>query len=187
MKMRFSNLGRAVVVGCAGIALLAGGAARAETACDDANIVHKLPKLPDGCQSERISASGNQRPTLYWAQKSTEDHWQDQVINKYGERFSRWDYAACAKTECGPSALVGFSRCTYSGFPCATKPDSMSELSRDEIREMQRLLTHKGFRTKADGKFGEKTHAALQQWQRSQKLTDDGLPTHANLEALRKA
>jgi hypothetical protein len=155
--------------------------------CDEPSVADRLPKPPDGCQREFISASGNQRPTMTWAQKSAEDHWQDQVLNKYGERFGRWTYAACPKVDCGPASIAGFARCTYGGYPCATKPYVESELGRDEIREMQRLLKKHGFATKIDGVFGPNTHEALRRWQRSEKLGDDGLPTRYNLERLRQA
>lgn len=157
--------------------------------CDDAAIVDKLPKLPNGCQRERISAAGNQRPSFFWARKSVEDHWQDQVINKFGERFADPAYAACAKQECGPSTIAGFTRCTFSGFPCATKPyiEDLLELSTNEIAEMQRLLNKHGPNVVVDGKFGSKTHDALMQWQQKNGLEADGLPTKVNLERLRKA
>lgn len=160
----------------------------AEISCDDPKIVDRLPKLPGGCQKERISASGNQRPSFFWARKSVEDHWQDQVINKYGERFAQPAKAACARQECGPSAIPGFTRCTLSGYPCATTPYlwDVIELNRAEVEELQQLLTRASFPCKVDGKFGEKTHSALQRWQRSRNLPDDGRPTMQNLERLRK-
>jgi hypothetical protein len=163
--------------------------AQAQISCDDPKIVDKLPKLPDGCQKERITASGNQRPSLAWANRSAENAWKDQVLTKYGERFITWGNAACAKQECVPGALAGFKRCTYSGFPCARKPvfEDVYELNTSEIMEMQRLLAKAGYyKSGADGKFGEKTSEALQKWQRAKKLNEDGLPTRANLEALRK-
>lgn len=162
--------------------------AHAGMTCDDPRITEKLPKLPDGCQKERISSSGNQRPTILWARRSVEDHWQDEVINKYGERFADPANAACAKQECGPSTIAGFSRCTFSGFPCATTPylDDILELSRNEVMEMQRLLTRHGFPVVEDGRFGAKTHDALVDWQKSRNMAEDGQPTKENLERLRK-
>jgi hypothetical protein len=164
--------------------------AQAQVSCDDPKIVDKLPKLPDGCQKERITAAGNQRPSLGWANRSAENAWKDQVLTKYGERFITWGNSACSKQECVPGALAGFKRCTYSGFPCARKPvfEGVYELSTAEIQEMQRLLSKLGFyKGAADGKFGERTSDALQRWQRSKKLDEDGLPTRDNLEKLRKA
>ncbi len=165
-----------------------GSVAVAQDTCGSSAIVEKLPSLPNGCQKERISASGNERPTTLWARRSVGDAWQDQVITKYGERFARWDYAACAREECVPATLPGFTRCTFSGFPCATRLhfEGGFEISREEVREMQRLLSRYGFRTKVDGKFGEKTSNQLARWQRSKGLTDDGLPSKANLDRLRR-
>lgn len=163
--------------------------AYAQISCEDPKIVDKLPKLPDGCQKERITASGNQRVGLRWANSSAENAWKDQTLTKFGERFITWANAACPKEECVPGALAGFKRCTYSGFPCAHKPvfgEGVYELSTSEIQEMQRLLTKYGYRQGTDGKFGEKTSEALQKWQRSKKITDDGLPTRENLDKLRK-
>jgi hypothetical protein len=163
--------------------------AQADMTCDDDSIVSKLPKPPNGCQTERVSASGNQRPTLYWARKSVEDHWQDQVINKFGERYADPEHAACARQECSPSTIPGFTRCSYSGYPCVRKPDlaDVLELNSEEIEEMQTLLTRQGFKVVADGKFGARTHDALQSWQQSKSLPDDGRPTKEILERLRKA
>jgi hypothetical protein len=163
------------------------GPAVAAEFCDEPSVADRLPKPPDGCQRELISASGNQRPTMFWAQKSAEEHWRDQVFNKYGERFGRWDRAACPKVDCGPSTITGFSRCTYSAYPCASKPYLETELTGDEIRELQQLLKKRGYPTKVDGLFGANTHEALRRWQRSQKIDDDGLPTRANLDRLRQA
>ncbi len=163
------------------------GQASAQGACNDKNVIERLPPPPNGCHKERITAVGNQRPTAYWAQKSAEDHWQDEVLNRYGERYGQWRNATCITTECGPSSFAGFTRCTYAGYPCATKVQLDPALSRDEISELQRLLKKHGFWVKVDGLFGEKTHQALQKWQRSKNLTDDGLPSRENLEALRKA
>jgi hypothetical protein len=168
---------------------LAAAPAEAQISCDDPRIVDKLPKLPDGCQKERITASGNQRPSLGWAQRSGENAWKDQVITKYGERFITWDNAACAKQECVPGALAGFKRCTYSGFPCARRPifEDVYELNTSEIQEMQRLLIKAGYlKGSADGKFGDKTAEALVRWQRGKKLEEDPTPTRANLDKLRK-
>lgn len=160
----------------------------AQVSCDSPKIVDKLPKLPDGCQKERISAAGNERPTFFWARRSVEDHWQDQVLNKYGERFAVPTNAACVRQECVPSAIPGFTRCTFSGFPCASKPylEDVLEISKEETKEMQRLLTRQGFRVEIDGLFGEETHGALKAWQKSKHLAVNGLPTRENLELLRK-
>lgn len=188
MSIRYSQA-RLFVPFAVALSLVATTPAFAGNTCDDASIVDKLPKLPDGCQTERISASGNQRPTFNWARRSVEDHWQDQVINKFGERFADPEKAACPKQECGPSTIAGFTRCSFSGFPCATKPyiEDLLELTSDEITEMQKLLRQHGEKLKADGRFGSKTHDALMHWQKKNGLAPDGLPTKENLERLRKA
>jgi hypothetical protein len=164
--------------------------AQAQVQCDDPNIVSSLPET---CQTERISASGNQRPTIGWALGSARDHWQDQVLTKYGERYGRWSQAACAKQECVPASLGGFMRCTLTGFPCVTKPKLLPPpefgLSRREIREMQRLLNQlvPKSRLRIDGRFGPKTAAALEHWQRKNDFAADGLPNQTNLQRLRQA
>lgn len=162
----------------------------AQSLCGDTDVVDQLPSLPslpNGCHRERVTASGNQRPSFTWAQKSAQDHWQDQVITKFGERYSVWSKAACAKKECVPSAIAGFKRCTYSGFPCANKPQFDSSLSSANIREIQRLLSSLGFPLQVDGIFGPKTTTALQNWQRKKGLQPDGLPSTGNLQMLREA
>lgn len=180
------------MAGVFGLTLLSGFnlAAHAQAACDDPNIVESLP---DNCQKERISASGNQRPAAGWALRSARDHWKDQVLTKYGERYGRWGQAACAKQECVPASLGGFTRCTLTGFPCVTKPEPVPEPATDliakDIREMQRLLNQLVPKAKLriDGKFGPKTADALERWQRKNDFAVDGLPNQVNLERLRKA
>ena len=180
------------VVGVFGLALLSSvaSAAHAQAACDDPTIAESLPA---NCQKERVSASGNQRPTAAWALRSARDHWKDQVLTKYGERFARWSQAACAKQECVPASLGGFTRCTLTGFPCVTKPEPIPEPATDltakDVREMQRLLNQLVPKAKLriDGKFGVKTADVLERWQRKNDLAVDGLPNRENLEKLRKA
>ena len=47
----------------------------------------------------------------------------------------------------------------------------------EEIREMQLLLTRHGFKAKVDGLFGEQTHGALVDGQKSKHISINGLPT----------
>jgi hypothetical protein len=70
--------------------------------------------------------------------RSARNHWRDQVITRFGERFARWDEAACQRQECVPASLSGFTRCTLSGYPCVTKPELQAplDLSSAEIEEM---------------------------------------------------
>lgn len=174
------------------------------------------PRLPEGCQRERITAAGEQtlgvvRGKHYLARKS----WQRQVIDKYGERFQRWDKAACQTVECGPGSISGYSRCTYSAFPCAPDVNSrdvddlrrvrsvgpspeyyerheeerraVRELGPDEIAEMQRILRREGYSVSVDGQFGEQTSEALISWQRRAGVRADGEATMRNLELLKHA
>ncbi|MFY0613807.1 MAG: peptidoglycan-binding protein [Hyphomicrobiaceae bacterium] len=171
----------------AGAMFIAQNPALAQAECDDPKIIERLP---NNCQIERISASGNQRPTRIWALSSARDHWQDQVLNKYGERYARWSRAACLKEECVPASLGGFKRCTLTGYPCLTKPtpNELLTLSRDEIRQMQRFLNRFGAKPRLvlDGKFGRSTTSALEAWQRLADYKVDGLPTRENLDRLRQ-
>lgn len=169
--------------------ILTSATANAQISCEDAKIVDRLPQLPNGCQKERIQASGNlSYGVLRSAQSLAEKAWKREVITKYGERFQKWDFAACAKQECVPGALAGSSRCTYSGFPCATRPYlvGVAELSKAEIEEVQRLLSRAGYAVKADGSWGEKSSSALIKWQKKNRLPEDGLPSRENLDKLRK-
>lgn len=163
MKIR-NPVRSAFALGIAISGLLAAVEAQAQVSCDSPSVVERLPKLPNGCQKERISAAGHERPTMFWAQRSAADTWQDQVLTKYGERFARWEFAACARQECVPAAIPGFTRCTLTGFPCATRPhlDDVLELSRAEVEEMQRLLVRFGYDIETDGVFGGKTAYALE-------------------------
>ena len=166
--------------------------------CANAGYAASLPKPPDGCHPEVVTAAGNERPTQNWARTSGLEHWRDQVINKYGERFAVWRKAACRKRECVPGAITGMTRCTFSAYPCSVKPEPVSlpeqepdtdtddTLTKSEILEMQRLLRKSGYQLKIDGIFGPKTERALSKWQRIRKFDDDGLPTLKNLELLRK-
>ena len=170
--------------------------------------------LPEGCKHERITAAGEQtlgvvRSKHYLARKA----WQRQVIDKYGERFQQWEHAACRTVECGPGSISGYSRCTYSAFPCApdVNPRDLAELKRissqeptpefyekheeerrvsreldaDEISEMQRLLRGYGYPVFVDGQFGEQTSEALIKWQHRTGMPGDGEATLRNLELLR--
>lgn len=166
-----------------------GQAARAQTSCGDPKLSDRLPET---CQKERISASGNQRPTTFWAIRSARDHWKDQVLMKYGERYARWDQSACAKEECVPASLGGFKRCTLTAYPCVKKPGPVEPeagLTAREVRDMQRLLNHlvPKARLRVDGEFGPKTLDALERWQRANGHQVDGLADRLNLERLRKA
>ena len=64
---------RCSMTGALGLALLSGmvSLVYAQTACEDPNIAASLPA---NCQKERISASGNQRPTTAGAFRSARDH-----------------------------------------------------------------------------------------------------------------
>lgn len=177
----------ATLILAAGVTFDARDSAHAQAGCDDPKIIDKLP---GNCQKERISAAGNQRPTTFWALNSARDHWQDQVLNKYGERYARWRRSACLQVECGPASLGGFKRCTLTGYPCLSKPNinELVALSRDEIRRMQKYLNRFGARPRlvSDGRFGRKTASALEAWQRRAGFEADGLPTRQNFERLRR-
>lgn len=61
-------------------------------------------------------------------------------------------------------------------------------LSRDQIKEMQRLLTANGFNTAGiDGRAGPKTGAALRAYQASIGITPDGFATRSVLSRLRQS
>ena len=154
-------------------------------ACNDP----RMGKLPDGCQKERISATGSLRFLGdKAARNSAESAWKREVLNKYGERFTVWDNAACATTECTPGSIAGSKRCSYSGVPCAkAMVEGGAELSTADIIEMQKLLGRLGYRVTADGKFGPGSSEALKRWQRANKIDEDGLPSKGNLDALRAA
>ena len=181
--------GRIVVLGVV-ITILQGHAtaSRAQVACDLPDIAKQLP---EGCKRDLVFAAGNQRPTTVWAMRSARNHWRDQVITRFGERFARWGEAACQRQECVPASLSGFTRCTLSGYPCLAQPDLQAplDLSSVEIEEMQKLLNRlvKDANLVVDGKFGPKTTRALEDWQRANGQTIDGAPTRENLEKLRRA
>ena len=174
---------------CLGVAILQGHAlaAEAQVACDLPDIAKQLP---EGCKRELVAASGNQRPITIWARRSARNHWRDQVVTRFGERFARWGEAACPRQECVPASLSGFTRCTLKGYPCVVKPDLAVplDLSTTEVKEMQRLLNRlvKSAKLAIDGEFGPKTARALEEWQRANDQTINGAPTRENLEKLRQ-
>jgi hypothetical protein len=101
--------------------------------CASPDAGEALPPLPAGCHKERITAAGEQtlgivRSADYLARKA----WQRQAIEKYGERFQRWDVAACRAVECGPGSIAGYKRCTYSAFACSPDVDvrALADLKR---------------------------------------------------------
>jgi membrane-bound lytic murein transglycosylase B len=76
------------------------------------------------------------------------------------------------------------------GLPSLSTPRPAHEtpLSRDNVMEMQRLLTSLGFETgEPDGVVGSQTRAALKAYQRRAGLPPDGYPTAEILRALRLA
>jgi len=158
--------------------------------CDDAKIADKLPKPPDGCQREKISASGREGIGFTMARNRAEQAWQDQVRNKFGERFMQWAKAACPKSECDPGGMgmIGkhLIRCTYTAYPCANLP-KFPEATEDMVKEVQKLLVAKGYDVPVDGKFGEKTRRALRKFQKKNGLDDDGVADAKTMELLRKS
>ena len=188
--MRVCATAAAYLVGTALLLAFGMVPAQAQINCDesDQRIMERLPKPPEGCHKERITSSGNGRPSKWWARQSAENHWKDQALSKYGERFAVWANSACQKEECVPAALAGFTRCTISGFPCSPGKNPVIPLSREQVEEMQQILKRLGYlRGDVDGSFGEKTAQALEKFQKEWKHTVDGLPTEENLEKLRKA
>lgn len=184
------------VMASAHVAGMGAPAMAQDSNCANDAFAASLPKPPDGCHIDMVTAAGNERPTRNWARTSGLEHWRDQVINKYGERFAVWRKAVCRKSECVPGAITGMTRCTFSAYACSVKPETVSlpdtdpdtddTLSQSEILEMQRLLRKSGYQITIDGIFGPKTERALSKWQRIRKFDDDGLPTLKNLELLRK-
>lgn len=168
-----------MLVACMTAGLLLGAGSAAAQTCNDA----RIGKLPDGCQKERISATGSLRfLSDNAARKSAEAAWKREVLNKYGERFTVWDNAACAQTECTPGSIAGSKRCSFTGFPCAkAMVEGGAQLSSAEITEIQRLLVRLGYPVSTDGKFGPNSSEALKRWQRANKLDEDGLPSKENL------
>jgi membrane-bound lytic murein transglycosylase B len=66
-------------------------------------------------------------------------------------------------------------------------PDQNIELTFAERVEMQKRLIGHGFPTGGtDGRFGARTYEAILAFQKSRKLTLDGVPTRALLVELRK-
>lgn len=66
-------------------------------------------------------------------------------------------------------------------------PRHEKPLSRDQIRDMQRLLTARGFNTGGvDGRAGPKTGAALRAYQSTIGVTPDGFATQSLLRKLRQ-
>jgi len=184
MEMAFSLNKLVAAAGLTLAVVFGSGSAFAQT-CNDP----RIGKLPDGCQKERISATGSLRFLGdNAARKSAEAAWKREVLNKYGERFTVWDNSACPQTECTPGSITGSKRCSYSGYPCAKAlVEGGADLSVAEITEIQRLLVRLGYPVSTDGKFGPNSSEALKRWQRANKLDEDGLPSKENLEALRKA
>ena len=187
---RISSLSAAMMVAAlAGLAISGlGGTAHAQAICGSKDIVKHLP---EGCKSELIKATGNQRPTRRWALRTAHDNWQDEVLAKYGEKYSRWKKAACLREDCFPSGIAGFKRCLVTGYPCDRKPtfDQVAPLSKTELKEMQRLLNKLGARPRlrVDGIFGVKSVIALEKWQKKSGHKVDGEASLNNLEILRKA
>jgi len=180
LKLKTAILTTGLIFGIA----MGSGAAFAQT-CNDA----RIGKLPDGCQKDRISATGSLRFLGdSAARKSAEAAWKREVLNKFGERFTTWDNAACPQTECTAGSIAGSKRCSYTGYPCAkAMVESGGDLTNEEVVEIQRLLVRLGYPVATDGKFGPNSSEALKRWQRANKKDEDGLPSKENLQDLRAA
>lgn len=67
-----------------------------------------------------------------------------------------------------------------------SKPDDDKALSRNQMIEMQTLLTNQGYSLgKADGIAGGKTKKAIREYQKKQKIAADGYPSYRMLKILR--
>lgn len=192
----------AAVAGAASM-MAAGPPAMAQASCD----IERFAGPPDGCQREKITASGRQRPfenAFPSARVSARKAWERQVLTKFGERFKIWDHAQCATTECVPGSISGMKRCTFSGYPCVSGPALASEtesgksgpLERAEIVEMQELLIRAGItrvrvggklrKVYADGQFGDITAAAIGEFIERYDIDDSKLSDRDVLGLLRK-
>ena len=71
-----------------------------------------------------------------------------------------------------------------------TAVGTMQELTNgvkgDSVKELQNLLTKKGFELKVDGAFGEKTEKAVRDFQTKNSLKVDGQVGNMTWESLRK-
>jgi hypothetical protein len=165
--------------------------------CSDPKVSDKLPK---NCKKDLITADGSARPFGWGSTRSAVTNWQREVQRKFGNEFVTWDNAACGTItrSAGGIGVVGgtLKRDTASGYPC-TKRDVLSvttvpgkQLTTDQIKELQTLLTKAGFKTAADGRWGKGTLTALQSWQKSKgqsPIADDAFPDINVLEALKKS
>lgn len=72
------------------------------------------------------------------------------------------------------------------GSPIRNMPSNEQALSRDDVLELQRLLTGKGFEAgPVDGILGGQTRTAIRQYQRQSGVPQDGYASYALLESLR--
>lgn len=187
-KLKFAVIASTIVIPGVMVAIAVAQPAVTEKQCGDPKIFDVLSKAPHDCKRERISSAGGMRPFSGMAMGAAEKEWRREVLTKFGERYLNINNAACRSTECVPAAISGMTRCTISAIPCATRPkfegsgSITTVLSDDEKKEVQRLL-----KVKADGNFGPTSVAALERWQRRNKMSETGVPTREVLELLRKS
>lgn len=65
--------------------------------------------------------------------------------------------------------------------------EAMPLVDKATTQEVQMILSHHGYRLKIDGIFGQKTDKAVRHWQRSNKLTVDGVPGPVTMKSLRNS
>jgi membrane-bound lytic murein transglycosylase B len=73
------------------------------------------------------------------------------------------------------------------GPPIRNMPANEQALSRDDVLELQSLLTSKGFEAgPVDGILGGQTRTAIRQYQRQAGIPQDGYASYTLLESLRE-
>lgn len=159
---------------------------------------------PNGCQRERIEASGRQRPFDDFfpsAKQSAQKSWERQALTKFGERFKSWSNAVCTKVECVKGSIAGMRRCTYSGYACVHNPSAeagveINGLRPRQVRRLQTLLRRARVRrvyvrgrrqiVKVDGMWGPVTQAAIAVWLERENMDDTNMTERDVLAALEK-
>lgn len=75
----------------------------------------------------------------------------------------------------GPLTWAALGSSRTGGRGSAARPELALGARGPAVVEAQRLLTRRGFRTAADGRFGPRTAAAVTAFQRERRLTPDGV------------
>ena len=96
----------------------------AVTAADAKSRRAPAPAKDDRCKSEALQGAGAAAIRISKAERNAVKAWQQEVINRYGERYMNFDNARVVDRHCDPARVGGtmgpfsLKRCVVVAHPC---------------------------------------------------------------------